>query len=612
MKVRNLRVDEIDYYKDLLARQGDYFMTNFAEYLNANMHPRGFYLDSLDDTTFFYCDGIRTCTGEERYIGIRPVIEYDDEWLDVSKIKTKFVGSKMVEYIEFGEYPKNIVNLDTRIIFEERLKTQSVDFRKIPLTYYSTANRLVEVGKEAKSKFKFFKHDVLALNFGNKFLRCLYNRNTNFFQYIETNTNNTIWFKIEPIEWILDRENNLLIAERTLLTGIPYQTTKHSYSDSMKYFTLSNYLNNVFLNEIQGKLGSLKDDYVDDVIKKGYVDKYTKTSPLSFNLTKVSEEDIITGAILSDVPVFLHGKSGDGKSDRVAELDPNLEVLYMRNATPESLTGKSVVLEGKEELIDVPPTWYLRLVEKCQREPDKFHILFFDELTNALPSIQSMAFNNILDKEVNGKWKLPENVRIVAAGNEIEDSLSSYGLAEPLYGRFAHVHIKTTKDNWIKWAIESQIHPMIIAYICSMGDNVLRTKYTGVESNATPRKWEMASKILYKTRNPELLREIIGDALTTEFIHFCFSPVITLEDVINNNYVEDLVFKMDTSVKYATLIGLSAVDIEHFDIVYEFVKLMNPESVHLFEVLWCKNDSEKLEYLLLKKQEKILTKKVGI
>ena len=74
--------------------------------------------------------------------------------------------------------------------------------------------------------------------------------------------------------------------------------------------------------------------------------------------------------------------------------------------------------------MDVPPTWLKKLQEKCEKEPDRLHVVFFDEITNALPSIQGIAFNIVLDREVNGIWKLPENARIVAAGNDMKDSLS--------------------------------------------------------------------------------------------------------------------------------------------------------------------------------------------
>ena len=109
------------------------------------------------------------------------------------------------------------------------------------------------------------------------------------------------------------------------------------------------------------------------------------------------------------------------------------------------------------------------------------HIVFFDELTNALPSIQGMAFNIVLDREVNGKWSLPKNARIAAAGNDMNDSLAANQMAEPLFNRFAHVYIETTPETWLKWAITPEedykrldykeekpplkIHPAIYTYI---------------------------------------------------------------------------------------------------------------------------------------------------
>ena len=51
------------------------------------------------------------------------------------------------------------------------------------------------------------------------------------------------------------------------------------------------------------------------------------------------------------------------------------------------------------EMIDVKPTWLQKLETKCENEKDKLHVVFFDEMTNALHSIQGMAFNIVLDRE---------------------------------------------------------------------------------------------------------------------------------------------------------------------------------------------------------------------
>ena len=233
-----------------------------------------------------------------------------------------------------------------------------------------------------------------------------------------------------------------------------------------------------------------------------------------------------------------------------------------------------------------------------------------------------MAFNIILDKEVNGKWKLPENARIVAAGNELEESMSSYGMSEPLFNRFAHVYIETKIDEWLNWAstpsesyerldykdenIPMKIHPSIYTYILYKGENVLRTEYNGKTPNADPRKWELASKILYKTNNPMMLRSLVGEEITRDFIDFCKEKVITLEDVINGNYTDDDLI-MDTSKKYNTAVHLSSVNFEQVEIVREFVKKLGSETCALFDTLWSKGIDERLEKI----QEIKLGEKMG-
>ena len=191
--------------------------------------------------------------------------------------------------------------------------------------------------------------------------------------------------------------------------------------------------------------------------------------------------------------------------------------------------------------------------------------MFFDEITNATPAIQGMAYNIILDKVVNGKWKLPDNVKVVAAGNEDKESLSANKISEPLFRRFNHLYIETTLESWLLWASKHNIHPAIYAFVASKGDGreqVLRTECNGKDPCVDPRKWEMASKLLYKCRNPRALTATIGERLTEEFIRFCKMPVITLDQVIHGEYDENMP-RLSIDEGYATLIGQSVVKDKH-------------------------------------------------
>ena len=417
------------------------------------------------------------------------------------------------------------------------------------------------------------------------------------------------WVLVEPITWLVDRVSNIALCKKIIFSGVQFQQD-NNYQGDFENTDLNKFTNQFFAKEIVAERMYLQNI---DLEKES---RTRRQNPYGFQFEGVSEEDIIRGAIESNVSVFLHGRSSEGKSARVKQLDPDCEIIYMRNATPNSLNGKSVYNAQTGEMIDVAPTWYTKIKEKCEKEPNKIHIIFFDELTNALPSIQGMAFNIVLDGEVDGKWKLPVNARIVAAGNDLNDSLAANQMAEPLFNRFAHVYIQTTVDSWLKWAstpkkkyerldykeeeLELPIHPAIYAYVTYKsysGQDVLRTPYTGDKPNADPRKWEMASKVLYKTKKPEMLRALIGEELTRDFIAFVSIAAITVEDVIQHNYSEEDL-EMNLSQKFATAVGLSSVDDEHFEVVRDFMSKLGKEPRAAFESMWIHGDEARMERLL--------------
>ena len=106
----------------------------------------------------------------------------------------------------------------------------------------------------------------------------------------------------------------------------------------------------------------------------------------------------------------------------------------------------------------------------------------------------------------------------------------------------------------------------------------------------------MASKLLYKTKQPEMLRALIGEDLTKDFTAFASRQVISVEDVINHNYSSrDL--EMDVSQRFATAVGLSSVDDEHFEVVRDFMKRVGAEPRAAFESMWTHGDERRLERL---------------
>lgn len=548
-----------------------------------------------------------------RTAGARPAFPFSA----ISSISSNIVRGQDGELdLIYGEYPQTVAPYELQEILTAALKDSGREFGISNHSHYSLEHDCTLI-TEKKYTIETRSLGDYGDPFVPLFLDEIIYQGTKYVQLIaKTNCvlsdgniyheGSSVWVKVEPVHWKIYEEFGFVLSKKVLFSGIAFHC-ESNYEGDFEKTDIKKYLDQYFSKEII--------DSKQKLIKPG-LKKNKAKNPYHFAFEKISEEDGMKGAIESGISVFLHGRSSEGKSARVKQLDPDCEIVYMRNATPDSLNGKSVYNPTTGEMMDIPPTWYTRLVEKCEKEPNKIHILFLDEITNALPSIQGMAFNIVLDHEVNGKWKLPSNVRIVAAGNEVEDSLSANELAEPLFNRFAHIYIHTTVNSWLKWAVtkeesyerldyndeqpEAKIHPSIYSYIAYKsysGNDVLRTTYTGKTPNADPRKWEMASKVLYKTKNPYMLKALIGEELTMDFVSFVSRSIIKLEDVLNHNYTdEDLL--MDVSEKFATAAGLSTVGEEDFEVVREFMKKIGAEPKAAFESMWAHGDEKRLEYLL--------------
>ena len=565
---------------------------------------------SLKDPFFQYGSQVdekgesTTLFANTRNVGARPCVKYSSI-MSSCKDYYKFEDLHAVQY---GWYPQMIVSDQTIIDSLEKAYKQFIMKRA---DAYTTDSICVS---DYHRGFNPRKIDEFELPFGsnNRYIRFVGDNNVG-----EVLSDGTVvekdkiyWINVEPVIWFVDKDMDLAIAQKILFAGVQMDKLETYHGDfdktNMKKF-LDEYFSkeiaynrNQSYSKIAEETKEISQPSVDEMSEpKGKAKR--KENPYELEVEKVSEEDIIKGAIKSNIAVFLHGKSSDGKSARVKQIDRDCVIVYLRNATPDSLNGKSVYNEEKGEMIDIPPSWYKKIKEKCDREPDKLHILFFDELTNAMPSIQGMAFNIILDKEVNGIWKLPSNCRIVAAGNDMDDSLSANEMAEPLFNRFAHVYIETTVAKWLSWAAkpENHIHPAIYAYISyknnsGKGSEVLRTKFDGKKPNSDPRKWEMASKVLYATGKPKMLRGLIGDKLADDFCSFCSQEVITINRVRNENCKELIKFMRENEM-FATALNLSKCDEKDLKVVREFVSELGESKLAMFDVLWSKGEEKRLE-----------------
>ena len=546
-------------------------------------HPYGGCIFTYVDTfgTFKYVSS----NSDGFFDGIRPVLSFSSEE-EYNKIRNRMNQNLCIQsdtnriMLEYGMYPQKAVssslNKELETLFENGiLKTTGNIYTTINETITCLDHPIIEKCNEYDYNGKrYVRLDQFVGDVVN----------------IDASTGAILpeWLEVSPINWIVDDESRKLISETVLTAGMNFFPADNS--TSFKNSSVYKFLNDTFIREMLQSQEKLNTNTEESTEKK-------EINPYGLNFNEVSEEDIIKGSLDSGLSVFLHGQSSEGKSSRVKAIDPDCEIIYLGSTTLDMFVGKSIYNANTGKADVIKPYWLERLEEKCEKEPERIHIVFLDELTNAFPSVQSYAYNLVLDKKLNGMWQLPENARIVAAGNDMEDSIAAHQMPEPLFNRFVHVYIKTSVRSWLKWASDNNIHPAIYGFIAYKKDESLRTKYDGVKPNADPRKWEMASKMLYATGSPEMLRGLVGEDVTREFIQFCKQKIITLNDVINDNYSDREINALNVSEKYATTMNLTQVDEKNLEKVRNFTKRLGKEFCSLFESMWIHNDDARLELI---------------
>ncbi len=583
--------------------------------------------DEDNDARVVYENGSRDCHNVTRRDGgARPALSFSK----VGSIPTNGVSGKRAKdgilEVEYGYYPQKAVSKDMQEILEELYKKASIS--RTGKGYTTDSKKYDDYDKKIEPK----RHDEYQYN-GKKYVRVEVN---SYFDGAEFQLSNGekyrdgdyVWVEISPVKWWVDEKAKIMITEKLIFSGVQFNHERNYHTEDFDKTDIKKFMDDYFANDLVQSIDIIKQTDIDEK-ETSETEKKQNENPYNLDFSEASEEDIIRGALQSNISIFLHGKPGCGKSDRVKQLDPDFIELNLSHLDPELLDGLAGEKEGKA--VHIKPPWLEELEEKCEKEPDKLHILFLEELTNASGVMQAKAYGIALDKKVAGKWKLPENARVVAAGNELEDSLVANEMAEPLYDRFAHVDIETNAESWLKWAVtpeniyrridyrkgtepKQKIHPAIYGYISYRGKGVLRTPYNkeNPKPHADPRRWKMASDMLYASNNPNTLRAIIGEDLTMDFIYFSKLPTITIEDVLNGNYTEEEIDAMNIGRRLATIGSLIAVESKDMPKIREFTKKLGPEICKKFEVQWVHGDEERLEQLqevIMKEKEEAIMKK---
>jgi MoxR-like ATPase len=265
-------------------------------------------------------------------------------------------------------------------------------------------------------------------------------------------------------------------------------------------------------------------------------------------MTPLELEDYLSRLIAANlkIAVMLWGAPGIGKSSIVRQLTQahGLEFVDLRlsQLAPTDLRGLPVAEGGVAK-------WF----------PPEFlptsgrGILFLDELNMAAPTMQGIAQQLILDRAV-GSYTLPDGWFVWAAGNRREDRASVFEMPAPLSNRFLHLEVVVDLESFKRYALKHHLNERIIAFL-AFRPNLLHAPDTVRPAWASPRSWEMASRLLEVGLS---ISPAVGEGTQAEFRAFeqIYHNLPEIEAILSGDPSPE--FPQEPSARYAVTIGLVA------------------------------------------------------
>lgn len=247
----------------------------------------------------------------------------------------------------------------------------------------------------------------------------------------------------------------------------------------------------------------------------------------------------------ADVPAFLSGPPGVGKSDIVAQSTAARGVTLIDQRVT---LLDPVDLRGLPHIVDGAAVWGSPgFLPNATRDGPQ-GVLFLDELNAAPPSTQAACYQLVLNRKL-GEYTLPPGWRIVAAGNRQSDRAAAQRMPSALANRFAHIDVEPDPDSWCQWANGAGVEAVGVAFI-RFRPNLLHVM-PGAETEIdqgklsmpsdarafpTPRSWTSAFKLAMAPadlRMP-LIAGLVGEGPAAEFEGFIrtFTEIPSIRDIL--------------------------------------------------------------------------------
>ena len=622
--------------------------------------------DGDNDARVVNGSGIRSYDDvDERQGGARPALPFSS----IGSIPTNGESGKRgrdgILEVEYGYYPQKAVSKDMQERLERAYRSGRLSKTR---NSYTTDSRKYDAYDE---KFLAKQHEEYEYN-GKRYVRVEANSDFGGNDFTLSNgekykDGDNVWIEVSPVKWLVDEREKVMITDKLIFSGVQFNHTRDYHTKDFDKTDIKTFMDRYLARDLEQSRGTItleeQTEETEEVKpRKSRLQKLNPDKTKTADRSRMTDTEIIQNWIEAGESVLLRGPSGIGKTERIKTLYPDL--IYMKltnNMFPEKVVGsvnlqtgqsippdfakaaimqeateeeRKLVEENIQNIYDVADTVYER-----SKESDKKVVIMLDELLSVKPAVQSLVYTLVLNRmvEIGKGLKLPDNVVVVATGNQKKYSSVAEDLAEPLEKRFDHIlDMEPKVGEWItEYAIPQKIHPSVIGYMLSKYNNSGKSEdiqdigyfyeepdvgeehldRNGCKGRTNdPRGWTSISNTLYNfERNLEAgkyegkdVEDIIQRSISSklreewsaEFFDFYNLPTLTPEEVtkgMGEGYTQtDL--PRDISERFAYMTALITADETQVESCREFIrKHCDPEYLSIYDIYWAGNDERKME-----------------
>lgn len=287
-----------------------------------------------------------------------------------------------------------------------------------------------------------------------------------------------------------------------------------------------------------------------------------RTTEKTLNTRQMAEA--LELSILCQQPTIMWGPPGIGKSDLMRQVAANMARSLVAQGVI-SVPEEYKLIDLRAAMLDAVDVHGLpTITEEDGRKvvswivarffpKSGYGMIFLDELNRAPIAVMNALLQLVLDRRV-GDYVLPDGYVVTAACNRETDGGGVQRMPAALALRFEHLNLGVDLDEFSRWAVQSNQHPVVYAYLRFAASKNAETGKSALHDfdpqssrgGANPRAWAKVSALLkqvdamVKAPSYEVLEAkvcgLVGEAYGIAFMGFraMFTKMPNVDAILMN------------------------------------------------------------------------------